>query len=405
MTAKVVSPPFLKPGAPALVEAPYWRLWLACVLGYAAIGMTLQVMSGYAHAMGAGDIAAGFVVTAGSFATMLSRPIAGRFVDRAGPRGVAMIGAQLGVIGGLGHWFADNLVELTAARLLLGAGEGALFTAAIGWVMARAAPDQRGRIAGQFGISLWIGMAVGPAIGALLLTLFGHRAIWLAASVLPSVSWALLASTSRPASPAPTHAQADVQANAEEQALAGVGRTRASMFPRSAWRPGATNMLAGIGYGALAAFLVPLIAARFRTGQDFAFTVFGTAFILTRILAAPWVDRLGVQRVLVAACGLEAIGLGTLAFAPTLATAFACIALIAAGLSLLYPCLARWVSDLARDHERTTALGALTSAWDLGLALGGPLAGAMSAISLQAPFELGALAAAVAGLSVFLRAR
>src|SRR5277367_371231 len=83
---------------------PYWRLWSACYLGFGAIGMTMQVMPAYAHErFGADAIVAGLAVTIGSLATMFSRPISGRFADQSGGRRVAMIGAGLGLMGGIGH--------------------------------------------------------------------------------------------------------------------------------------------------------------------------------------------------------------------------------------------------------------------------------------------------------------
>ena len=53
--------------------------------------MTIQVMPAYAHErLGANAITAGLAVTIGSLATMISRPVSGRFADQSGGRRVAM---------------------------------------------------------------------------------------------------------------------------------------------------------------------------------------------------------------------------------------------------------------------------------------------------------------------------
>ncbi len=148
---------------------PYWRLWSACFLGFGAIGMTMQVMPAYAHErLGANAITAGMAVTIGSLATMFSRPISGRFADQRGGRRVAMVGAILGLIGGIGHVLATNLPVLILARLFLGAGEGALFTGSVGWILAHTEQSQRGKVAGHFGLSMWMGLAelLPPVSGA-----------------------------------------------------------------------------------------------------------------------------------------------------------------------------------------------------------------------------------------------
>lgn len=136
-------------------RVPYWRLWSAAFLGFGAIGMTIQVMPAYAHErFGANAVTAGLAVTIGSLATMFSRPISGRFADQSGGRRVAMAGAILGLIGGIGHVVATNLPVLVLARLFLGAGEGALFTGSVGWILAHTEQSQRGKVAGHFGLAM-----------------------------------------------------------------------------------------------------------------------------------------------------------------------------------------------------------------------------------------------------------
>lgn len=362
--------------------APYWSLWAACFLGYAAIGMTIQAMPSYAHdRLGAGAVAAGVAVTIGSLATMITRPIAGRLADQRGGRGVVMVGSLLGLVGGLGHLAATTLPILILARLALGAGEGALFTASVGWVLAGANPSRRGRIAGHFGLSMWFGLAAGPMLGAVILAVGTYRGVWAAASVFPVVAWTLIARTPR--------SSASVSANP------GIRR---ALLPRAAWIPGVSNVFASMGYGVIAAFLLPRFEALHLMGQEFALAVFGVAFMITRFVGSPSVDRFGARRVLLVALLIEAAGLGGLSFVRMALPAFACTVLAGAGLSMLYPCLASLVTKAADPHERSTAIGAVTSAWDLGLAAGGPLGGLVAGTLNNGPFALGAAAALIATL-------
>ncbi|MBV8575075.1 MAG: MFS transporter, partial [Acetobacteraceae bacterium] len=76
--------------------------------------------------------------------------------------------------------------------------------------------------------------------------------------------------------------------------------------------------------------------------------------------------------------------------------AFASTALTGAGLSLLIPGVTSLVTEAADPRERTAALGAVTSAWDLGTAVGGPLGGLVAGASDAGPFALGAVAALIA---------
>lgn len=342
--------------------------------------MTIQVMPAYAHErLGANAITAGLAVTIGSLATMFSRPVSGRFADQSGGRRVAMTGAILGLIGGIGHVVATNLPVLVLARLFLGAGEGALFTGSVGWILAHTAQSQRGKVAGHFGLAMWMGLASGPMLATALMALGTYRDIWIAASIIPMLSWVLVAST-RP----------------EGRVWSGLANIRRALFPRAAWVPGASAVFASIGYGIVAAFLVPRFAALGFAGRNFALTVFGIAFMITRFLGSGYADRFGGRRVLLSAFLIESVGLAGLFLAHVEWLAFVATALTGAGLSLLIPSVTSLVTEAADPRERTAALGAVTSAWDLGTAIGGPLGGLVAGASNAGPFALGAVAALIA---------
>jgi MFS family permease len=361
-------------------EVPYWRLWSACFLGFGAIGMTMQVMPGYAHEqLGANAVTAGLAVTIGSLATMLSRPISGRFADQSGGRRVAMAGAILALIGGIGHVMATNLPILILARLFLGAGEGALFTGSVGWILAHTAQSERGKIAGHFGLSMWMGLASGPVLGTALLEFGTYRNVWIAATIIPLLAWVMVAST-----------------RVEGRVSSGGTNIRRTLFPRAAWVPGASGVFASIGYGIIAAFLVPRFAALDFAGQNFALTVFGIAFMITRFLGSGYAYRFGGRRVLLLAFLIESVGLIGLFLTHVEWLAFLSTALTGAGLSMLIPSVTSLVTEAADPSERTAALGAVTSAWDLGIAVGGPLGGLVAGASYAGPFALGAVAALIA---------
>jgi MFS family permease len=337
-------------------------------------------MPAYAHErLGANAITAGLAVTIGSLATMISRPVSGRFADQSGGRRVAMAGAILGLIGGIGHVVATNLPVLVLARLFLGAGEGALFTGSVGWILAHTEQSQRGKVAGHFGLAMWMGLASGPMLGTAILSISTYRGVWIAASIIPMLAWMLVAST-RP----------------EGRVSSGGTNIRRALFPRAAWVPGASGVFSSIGYGIIAAFLVPRFAALDFAGQNFALTVFGVAFIITRFLGSAYADRFGGRRVLLPAFLIESAGLAGVFLAQVEWLAFASAALTGAGLSLLMPSLTSLVTEAADPRERTAALGAVTSAWDLGVAIGGPLGGLVAGASYAGPFGLGAVAALIA---------
>ena len=170
------------------MAAPIARLAAAVLCGYVAIGAGIQVLPGAARErFGAGEWAIGAAVTAASLAAVVARPLAGRRADERGPRGVVVCGGLLAGAGALGQLLAPSLGWLVVARLLIGAGEGALFTAAIAWVLSAAPPERRGRIVGRFGLSMWGGLALGPPLGAALAAATSTGVVWWACVIAPVV--------------------------------------------------------------------------------------------------------------------------------------------------------------------------------------------------------------------------
>src|SRR4029077_1935359 len=131
---------------------------------------------------------------------------------------------------------------------------------------------------------MWMGLASGPMLGIALLAIGTYRDVWIAASIIPMLAWVLVAST-RP----------------EGRVSSGGTNIRRTLFPRAAWVPGASGVFASIGYGIIAAFLVPHFAALDFAGKNFALTVFGIAFMITRFLGSGYADRFGGNSVLLSA--------------------------------------------------------------------------------------------------------
>jgi MFS family permease len=361
-------------------RAPVYRLALAVACGYIAIGAAIQVLpTSLGARFAASDGAIGAAITAASVGAVFARPLAGRRADIAGPRGVVVLGGVLAAVGALGQLVAPTLSVLVAARLLVGAGEGALFTAALAWVLTSAAPERRGRIVGHFGLSMWGGLAVGPPLGAALAAAAGVDAVWWTCAIVPLLPVVAVALAPRP----------------RVVDRAPVGRS----LPRAVARPALVLGLASFGYGTLSGFLVLRFNDAGFQGSGAALGVFGASFLLSRLLLSHLIDRLSAATLASACAATEAIGLLVIGAASAEWTAFAGVVLCGAGTALIYPTLANLVAGSVGTSTRGAAVGALTSSWDVGLALAGPLGGTLVAlIGLRGPFLLAAVAAMAASV-------
>src|SRR5262249_36603615 len=128
-------------------------------------------------------------------ATAATRPFAGRAADAGRARPVVIAGGFLGALGGLGHLWAPNITVLLVSRLVMGAGEAALFSGAIPWILSDTPIERRGRVAGWFGLSMWSGLAFGPVVAVLLHAWHGFGAVWYGVIALGVVSSILVTLT------------------------------------------------------------------------------------------------------------------------------------------------------------------------------------------------------------------
>jgi predicted MFS family arabinose efflux permease len=92
-------------------------------------------------------------------------------------------------------------------------------------------------------------------------------------------------------------------------------------------------------------------------------------------------DRLGPRQVAFWSALVEAAGLVIVALAPSLVVVIIGGLVMGAGLSLLFPSLALIVINRTDKSQQGAALGAFTSFWDVGIAVGAPLAGLIASIS------------------------
>ena len=109
--------------------------------------------------------------------------------------------------------------------------------------------------------------------------------------------------------------------------------------------------------------------------------MFAAAVVAARTVGGRLPDVLGPRRTAVAAACAEAAGLAVIAAAHTLLVALAGAMLMGLGFSTLYPSLALLVVRRADEDRRGAALGTFTAFFDIGMGVGGPLAGAIASVA------------------------
>jgi MFS family permease len=290
---------------------------------------------------------------------------------------VLVAGSLAMALGGALYLLSGGVPSLILARLVVGVGEGAVYTAGATWAVDLAPEGRRGFALGLFGLAVWGGLSLGPLAGELLRAVAGYDAVWILTAALPLAGAAIAAQLPEVARPLERRVQ-----------------PRRPLLPAEARRPGAALALANIGYAALAGFVVLHLHARGIGGGAGVFTAFALAVFASRLVLSHVPDRAGARRTATAAGLLEAAGLAMIALAASLPVALAGAVIVGVGFSMLFPSLALMVVGEVAEDSHGSALGAFSAFFDVGVGLGAPLAGLTASLAgYPAVFVLAAIAA------------
>jgi MFS family permease len=373
-------------------RAAFAGIFSVTLLALLSVGAVLPVLPRYVRGpLDSGDLAVGIVIGAFAFTGLVGRPVAGRIADLRGRRRAVVIGSLLASAAGFLYLVPAGVPGLVLARLVLGAGEGMVFTAGATWVVDLAPPGRRARVIGLYGLAVWGGLSLGPPIGDLLLRVSSYEVVWVFAGLAPLLGALIAVRLPDAFRPRPDQG-------------------RAPLVARESVRPGAALALASVGYATVAAFIVLHLDAREIGHGGGVFAAFAAMVVLTRLLGGDLPDRIGPARCAVVAAVVEAAGLVAIALAQSLALALAGALAMGAAFSLLYPALSLVVIERVPEHRRGSALGTFTAFFDAGVGLGAPVAGAVAALggyggafATAAACAVGA--AGVIGLTISARGR
>ncbi|EDH8317860.1 MFS transporter [Salmonella enterica subsp. enterica serovar Virchow] len=332
---------------------------------YLTIGLPLAVLPGYVHdAMGFSAFWAGLIISLQYFATLLSRPHAGRYADVLGPKKIVVFGLCGCFLSGLGYLLADiasawpmiSLLLLGLGRVILGIGQSFAGTGSTLWGVGVVGSLHIGRAISWNGIVTYGAMAMGAPLGVLCYAWGGLQG--LALTVMGVALLAVLLALPRPS----------VKANKGKPLpfRAVLGRV---------WLYGMALALASAGFGVIATFITLFYDAKGWDGAAFALTLFSVAFVGTRLLFPNGINRLGGLNVAMICFGVEIIGLLLVGTAAMPWMAKIGVLLTGMGFSLVFPALGVVAVKAVPPQNQGAALATYTVFMDMSLGVTGPLAG------------------------------
>jgi MFS family permease len=351
----------------------FWLIFAASTLCGIANSASTPIIPRFVESALDGSAAlAGFIVSLSAFVSIAAQLSAGVAADRFGYKRIAMV---CGVIGAFGFVVIIVLVTVPgaiASRVLFGAGNAAVATALMAWVIASVAPEDRGRALSVFGISVWLGLSLGPQVGENILHVWGYNAVWLACILLQLA--AVLA-----AIPIADH-------SARGRVVPGQVRE-----PPGSWRlvflavtrPGVVAAMAWSAEGFMLAFLIIHLehnglAPDGVFGAASVFTVFAACVIGTRLILGGLPDRIGPATTARVSLAVLSGGMIVLAFAGSFPIAAIGALLMGTGFAPLYPALTMLATETLDSTRRASGLGLFSAFTSVGYACGALIGGILA---------------------------
>lgn len=368
-------------------RATLWVIVASATLTVMAGAILGPVVPDIRDGLGVSESLAGLIITTHGAFIVLSSPLAGKLVDRYGPRRPYVLGLGLYALGGGAGLFIDSFRPLLVSRAVLGVGVAFVYTGITVLIYDLYQGRQMDRALGLRSGANSVGAAVWPLVGGLLGVISWQSpfAVYLVAAPLGLVALVAIPETGGEGG------DAGERAGTLNDVLA-VLRERPALLAVYVLYFGANALLYTI-----VVFYPQLLGG---LGVDTAFGVglylsaSGIAGGITGGLYDRFKRRVGAGRLVLAALVLWAIGLGAAVVVTSPAAAFAPVVLFGLGVGFVFPSTFVWVESLAPEALQGQLSSYVAMAGYVGQFVSPVLFGVfVGPFGIRGPFAAAALAA------------
>lgn len=335
------------------------------------IGMPLATIPVFVHhSLGYNSIIAGISVSSAYFSTLITRPMAGKWIDTRGPKSSVIIGLVISASGGLCTLIASFFTHMPflalgiilISRFCMGASESYASTGVNLWNIGRVGVKNATHVISWNGVTSYGGMAIGVPLGYYLAN--HHNALVGGLAGFSILTFVMAGLSSILASTYPAIAPVHTNQRLSFTKVFGL-----------VFSYGSCLGLATVGFGSIQTFIALYFISQHWSGSAIALTIFGISFVIIRFIFKNSIEKLGGYIVSIFSLITETVGLICLASQSSVAGAYIGSALAGCGFSLIYPALGVIAISKVSAENRGSALAAFSLFLDIALAITGPLLG------------------------------
>jgi MFS family permease len=335
----------------------------------------LPVLSAYIQDVGGTTQQVGLIMGCFAIGLLLSRAWLGELADRRGRKITLLIGTAVVAIAPIGYLLFPSIPILAFVRAFHGISIAAFTTGYSALVVDLSPFKQRGELIGYMSLAIPIGMTIGPALGSYLQESAGYPTLFIF-----SFSTGLLAFLGAIQVKESKKTKA-IDAEIPEIELHPSRSTKELFLSPSLIVPGAIQLLIGLLFGTLATFLPLFVrATELNANTGLYYSVAAIASFIVRIYTGKASDRWGRGIFITASLICYGVSMILLGIANDAVIFILSAAIEGLGGGVLIPMLIALMSDRSYPSERGKVFSVCNSGFDLGVALAGPIFGALAEI-------------------------
>ena len=367
-----------------LWNANFTHIWISNLLLSLAFNMLMPTIPIYlTETLGTATSLVGVVMASYSLAVLLVRPFSGFLVDTVNRKTLYLVAFIAFSLSFVGYMYASTVALMVLVRMLQGSTWGLVSVAGNTLAIDVTPSERRGEGVGVYGLTLNLGMAIGPLIGSLVFDAWGYEVLVIAST---GVSLAGLLFSSH------------LQIPRRETKGSSTPLSLDRFILISALPVGLIFLLFAMSYGALVSYAIIYGNEQGIAHPSLFFLGFAVGIGVTRIFAGKWVDRGYIHPQVMLSMLLIVAGLLIYASSPNDYSFVIAALLLGSGYGMLAPAIQYIFVSMTSAERRGTATSTYLISFDVGISLGMTLGGYIAGVATIATYYyLGALISLIAG--------
>ncbi|MEH7249119.1 MFS transporter [Neobacillus niacini] len=311
---------------------------------------------------------AGLMTTVFLLSAIVSRPLAGQWLERASSKKVLLTALIVFAVASLLYFLPKTITGFLVVRLLHGIGFG-MATTAVGAIVADLIPSsRRGEGMGYFVMSTNLAMVLGPFVGLTVIQQWDSQTMFIMTVIVAFGALITGLTVKLP------------KTDDSDQIVILPAFSFKNFFEPSAVKIAIVGSFLAIVYSALLSF-VSVYANEINLTEvsSLFFVVYAIILLMSRPFTGKWLDQYGPNVIVFPAIILFAFGMFVLSQSSGAFMFLASAGMIGLGWGTLFPTFQTIAIQNAAPRKRGLATATFLSIYDIGIALGSFLVGLIAA--------------------------